>query len=189
MPAADRNIDELKEDLDYLLEEANIAIQREQLYMKNIDEISGENYLWEQEYPSKDAWEQDIIFNHNGLWDVQNEINRIADEYTSDVDELENIRGQDAVPYKNKFLYNYRMEQRGGKKRRELTKGNTNNWYLTELAEKRALSRAVLKIADLYQYQVFSEDENYDDFKPVKEVKEQQGKDIVGDIIDGKAKS
>ena len=118
MPESDRTIEELIEDLDYLLEEANISIQREQFYMKNIDEISGENYHWEQEYPSKDAWEQDIVFNHNGLWDVQNEINRISHEYTSDVDELFKLNHYYATRYKNKFLYNYRMEQRGGKKRR-----------------------------------------------------------------------
>jgi hypothetical protein len=39
-------------------------------------------------------------------------------------------------------------------------KGSTNSYYVMEIAEKRALARVVLKMADLYQYNVFSEDEN-----------------------------
>ena len=45
--------------------------------------------------------------------------------------------------------------------------GNTNSWYVMELAEKRALSRAVLKLTGFYQLGVFSEDES-DDFKKPK---------------------
>ena len=45
--------------------------------------------------------------------------------------------------------------------------GNTNSWYVMELAEKRALSRAVLKLTGFYQLGVFSEDES-DDFKKSK---------------------
>ena len=37
--------------------------------------------------------------------------------------------------------------------------GNTNSWYVMEMAEKRAMSRAVLKLAGFYQHQVFGEDE------------------------------
>lgn len=62
------------------------------------------------------------------------------------------------------ILGEYKMVTKSGKngsyQKRELVGGNTAQWYLTELCEKRALSRAVLKIADLYQYQVFSEDES-----------------------------
>ncbi len=42
--------------------------------------------------------------------------------------------------------------------------GNTNSWYVMEMAEKRALSRAVLKLTGFYQLGVFGEDES-DDFK------------------------
>ncbi len=42
---------------------------------------------------------------------------------------------------------------------RQLLHGNTNSWYVTELAEKRALSRIVLKIMGLYELGVFGEDE------------------------------
>ena len=42
--------------------------------------------------------------------------------------------------------------------------GNTNSWYVMEMAEKRAMSRAVLKLTGFYDLGVFSEDES-EDFK------------------------
>ena len=42
--------------------------------------------------------------------------------------------------------------------------GNTNSWYVMEMAEKRAMSRAVLKLTGFYELGVFGEDEN-EDFK------------------------
>ena len=45
--------------------------------------------------------------------------------------------------------------------------GNTNSWYVMEMAEKRALSRAVLKLTGFYQLGVFGEDES-DEFKRPK---------------------
>jgi len=42
--------------------------------------------------------------------------------------------------------------------------GNCNSWYLMEMAEKRALSRAILKLTGFYQLGVFGEDES-EDFK------------------------
>ena len=42
--------------------------------------------------------------------------------------------------------------------------GNTNSWYCLEMAEKRAMSRAVLKLTGFYELGVFSEDES-EDFK------------------------
>ena len=44
------------------------------------------------------------------------------------------------------------------------SKDTSTSKYYTEMAEKRALSRAVLKITGLYKYGVFGEDES-DDFK------------------------
>jgi hypothetical protein len=38
--------------------------------------------------------------------------------------------------------------------------GNTNSWYVSEMAEKRAMSRAVLKLAGFYELGVFAEDES-----------------------------
>ena len=46
----------------------------------------------------------------------------------------------------------------------ESSPGNTNTSYPVAMAEKRAMSRAVLKLAGFYQHGVFSEDES-DDFK------------------------
>lgn len=39
-------------------------------------------------------------------------------------------------------------------------KGSTNSYYVLEIAEKRALSRAVLKLTDLYKFGMFGEDES-----------------------------
>ena len=42
--------------------------------------------------------------------------------------------------------------------------GNCQSWYVVEMAEKRALSRAVLKLTGFYELGLFGEDES-DDFK------------------------
>lgn len=42
--------------------------------------------------------------------------------------------------------------------------GNTQTWYVMEIAEKRAMSRAVLKLTGFYELGVFGEDES-EDFK------------------------
>ena len=42
--------------------------------------------------------------------------------------------------------------------------GNCNTWYVMEMAEKRAMSRAVLKLTGFYELGVFREDES-EDFK------------------------
>tara|TARA_R110002020_G_scaffold424864_2_gene634171 strand:+ start:366 stop:764 length:399 start_codon:yes stop_codon:yes gene_type:complete len=42
--------------------------------------------------------------------------------------------------------------------------GNTNTWYCLEMAEKRAMSRVVLKLTGFYELGVFGEDEA-EDFK------------------------
>lgn len=43
-------------------------------------------------------------------------------------------------------------------------KGNTTTWYVMEMAEKRAMSRAVLKLTGFYELGVYSEMES-EDFK------------------------
>jgi len=45
--------------------------------------------------------------------------------------------------------------------------GNCNTWYVMEMAEKRAMSRAVLKLTGFYELGVFGEDES-EDFKKEK---------------------
>lgn len=45
--------------------------------------------------------------------------------------------------------------------------GNTNSWYVMEMAEKRAMSRAVLKLTGFYELGVLGQDES-DEFKKTK---------------------
>ncbi len=45
--------------------------------------------------------------------------------------------------------------------------GNCISWYVAEMAEKRALSRAVLKLTGFYELGVMGEDES-DEFKETK---------------------
>lgn len=46
----------------------------------------------------------------------------------------------------------------------DMKSGNCNTWYVMEMAEKRAMSRAVLKLTGFYELGVFGEDES-EDFK------------------------
>jgi len=45
-------------------------------------------------------------------------------------------------------------------KGQDFKSGSTNTWYVMEMAEKRAMSRACLKLAGLYSLNVFAEDES-----------------------------
>lgn len=49
-------------------------------------------------------------------------------------------------------------------KGKDFQSGNTNSWYVMEMAEKRAMSRAVLKLTGFYELGVFGEDES-EEFK------------------------
>ena len=55
-----------------------------------------------------------------------------------------------------KFIQTFGSALKG----KSYTDGNTNSWYVMEMAEKRAMSRAVLKLAGFYQLGVFGEDES-----------------------------
>ena len=59
----------------------------------------------------------------------------------------------------------------GGKQKNEQDKwidtGTTTSWYVMEMAEKRAMSRAVLKLTGFYEQGAFGEDES-EDFKQTK---------------------
>ena len=105
-------------NLEDILGTTHESIQQEQFYIKEIDNLTKENYDWEQKYSNKEKWKGDIDYLKTKLKEVQHELNILADEYTSDVDELASLKEDDAAPYKNKFLYNYRMSQNGGKKKR-----------------------------------------------------------------------
>ncbi len=70
-------------------------------------------------------------------------------------DDKETYERQNAIPVVETF---------GSAKKGGFKDGTTQSWYIAEMAEKRALSRAVLKITGLYQHGAFGEDEA-DDFK------------------------
>ena len=57
-----------------------------------------------------------------------------------------------------------KLETFGSAKHGDFKNGNTNSWYVAEMAEKRALSRLVLKQTGFYELGVFGEDES-EDFK------------------------
>ena len=52
------------------------------------------------------------------------------------------------------------LETFGSAKHGDFKNGNTQSWYIAEMAEKRAMSRAVLKMTGFYQLGVFGEDES-----------------------------
>jgi len=60
--------------------------------------------------------------------------------------------------------YNDKLETFGSALHGDYQKGNTNSWYVAEMAEKRAMSRLVLKQTGFYELGVFSEDES-EEFK------------------------
>lgn len=61
--------------------------------------------------------------------------------------------------------YNNNLQTFGSAFKGETFKdGNTNSWYVLEMAEKRALSRLVLKQTGFYELGVFAEDES-EEFK------------------------
>ena len=61
--------------------------------------------------------------------------------------------------------YNSNLQTFGSAKYGEYKTGNTNSWYIAEIAEKRALSRLVLKQTGFYELGVFGEDESEDSKK------------------------
>ena len=58
--------------------------------------------------------------------------------------------------------------------------GNTNTWYVTEIAEKRALSRIVLKLTGFYALGIKGEDES-DSFKK-PEIKKTTKEELINKI-------
>lgn len=64
----------------------------------------------------------------------------------------------------NAVIETFGSAKYGGKKQNESGKwveiGNTTTWYVMEMAEKRAMSRAVLKLTGFYELGVFSQDES-----------------------------
>ena len=69
------------------------------------------------------------------------------------------------VKLKNNVAHFYTCETFGSALKGTTYKdGNCQSWYVVEMAEKRALSRAVLKLTGFYELGLFGEDES-EDFK------------------------
>ena len=66
--------------------------------------------------------------------------------------------------------YNEKLETFGSALKGDFKTGNCNSWYVMEMAEKRALSRLILKTTGFYELGVFGEDES-EDFKKINNEK------------------
>jgi len=66
------------------------------------------------------------------------------------------VKAKGEITEKEKFVETFGSALKGD----SFKDGNTNSWYVMEMAEKRAMSRAVLKLAGFYELGVFSEDES-----------------------------
>jgi len=64
------------------------------------------------------------------------------------------------------------VETYGSAKHGDFKNGNTNSWYVMEMAEKRAMSRAVLKVTGLYKLGIFGDEESEEFTKDGKDVDE-----------------
>lgn len=84
---------------------------------------------------------------------------------------IEKIQGQENLKVKFDVIrcepdyavfkaYNNELETFGSAKHGDFKNGNTITWYVAEMAEKRALSRFVLKATKLYELGFFGEDES-----------------------------
>ena len=65
------------------------------------------------------------------------------------------------------LYYKYKLEKEhfgSALKGTNFKDGNCSSWYVAEMAEKRAMSRAVLKLTGFYELGIFGEDES-DSFK------------------------
>ncbi len=88
---------------------------------------------------------------------------------------IEKIQAKDAIPVTYDVIkmepdyavikaITNKVETFGSAKKGGFKDGTTQSWYIAEMAEKRALSRAILKHTGMYQHGAFGEDEA-DDFK------------------------
>jgi len=69
-----------------------------------------------------------------------------------------------SAKYGGKEWVDFDKPNQYGKTGKWVELGSTNTWYVMEMAEKRAMSRVVLKITGFYELGVFGEDES-EDFK------------------------
>ena len=76
----------------------------------------------------------------------------------------ENLQTFGSARYGGKEWVKFDEVNQYGKSGKWKENGNTQSWYVMEIAEKRAMSRIVLKTCGFYELGVFGEDES-EDFK------------------------
>lgn len=108
---------------------------------------------------SKSGEKQYTIITRGGIEKIQ-AVEQINIEYTV-IECTPNFAAVKGRCKKGKgFIETFASALKGG----SYKDGNTQSWYVLELAEKRALSRIVLRYVDLYKEGYFAEDES-EEFK------------------------
>ena len=108
-----------------------------------------------------------VIITRSGIEKIQNKANiNIKFEVVEASKEFCIVKATGT--YKMKEIETFGSALYGTKSQNESGKwvdnGTTQSWYVMEIAEKRAMSRIVLKLTGFYEHNHFGEDES-DDFK------------------------
>ena len=109
------------------------------------------NLTSEDVFKHSQGW---VIFTRSGIEKIQ-----AADAIQVDYDVIRMEPDYAVIKASTDKVQTFGSAKRGGFK-----DGSTMSWYIAEMAEKRALSRAILKHTGMYQHGAFGEDEA-DDFK------------------------
>ena len=105
------------------------------------------------------------IITRTGIEKIQY-MNNINVKFTAEVltPDFAVIKAHASIPPPDDMYAEVTIETYSSAKYGKKPDGNTTFTYIVEMAEKRALSRAVLKICGAYRYGVYGEDES-EDFK------------------------
>jgi hypothetical protein len=95
-----------------------------------------------------------LIISRTGIDKIQ------AIEQISLTYEVVNVEPEFCVVKAIALKGDVKIETFGSAKYGKADSGNTTTWYVMEMAEKRAMSRAVLKITGFYELGVYGEDES-----------------------------
>jgi hypothetical protein len=100
------------------------------------------------------------------------------------------VMGDKTIETFGSALYGEKIKVERNGKDKWMDTGTTQSWYVMEIAEKRAMSRAVLTLTGFYEVGGFGEDES-DDFMPASESTKAKGnkaQDIAQEMLNGKKK-
>ena len=106
--------------------------------------------------------EQEDVFKHQHYTIITREgIDKIQANTKLNIDyEVVKCEKDFAVVKAYASFNNKNIQTFGSALKGDFKTGNCNTWYVMEMAEKRAMSRAVLKLAGFYALGVFGEDES-----------------------------